>query len=648
MTLFLLGLALLMMAGGSAIAGARAWAGRVYTILAVAGCAIGAIDPARVLLTGASASLSIPAALPGGEWRLGIDVLSAVFLVLVLGVGAACAVFGSHDLARTSRRHGFTHLTFAALVAAIALVVAARSVVAFLGAWEVMAIASYLLIVTDHERPDARRAGLIYIVATHTATLALFAMFAIWAAPASDWSFATLAATSSSLDAGKVAAILLLALFGFGFKAGCVPLHFWLPPAHASAPSHVSALMSGIVIKTGIYGLLRVLLMLGGAPAWWGWLVFWIGIASAVLGVLWALAQHDVKRLLAYHSVENIGIIFIGIGVGVLGREHGLPGVAALGFVGGLLHTVNHALFKSLLFLGAGAVYRAAGTRNMEALGGLARRMPLTWLGFVVGAAAIIGVPPFNGFVSEWLVYQGMFAGADAQAPLRAALLGLPALALVGALALACFAKVAGVVFLGTPRSESAAGATEVGRGAHVPMFALALACIALGVVPRLGVDFVSGGALALTGPGASVPDSVLAATSTISLLAVGMLVGAAALWWVRGILRERHVVRRDVTWACGYDAVTPRMQYTASSFAAPLLSIFGKLSGVRVARSRRALHTEPIDLVLDAVAIPLWHSLHRIALRLHATHHGRLHLYLLYIMAALLAMLAYLSLAPR
>jgi hydrogenase-4 component B len=648
-TLFFAGLAVLLIGGVTAAVFERRTAGQTYQLLALGGLAAAAVSPARVLITRSPIAAEMPATLPGGSWHFGIDALSAVFLLVVLGVGAACVVFGTQDLARTQRRHGFTQLAFATLLAAIALVVAARGVVTFLAAWEVMAIASYVLIVTEHAHADVRRAGLIYLIATHTATLALFAMFAAWARSSPDWSFGALAAASASLDARVITAILLLSLFGFGFKAGCVPLHFWLPPAHAAAPSHVSALMSGIVIKTGIYGMLRVLLMLGGAPAWWGWLVFAIGVASGVLGVLWALAQHDLKRLLAYHSVENIGIIMMGIGVGVLGVAHGLPAVAAIGFAGGLLHTVNHALFKSLLFLGAGAVYRATGTRNMEAHGGLASRMPLTWLGFVVGAAAIIGIPPFNGFVSEWLVYQGMFTAADESEPLRLALIGIPFLALIGALALACFAKVAGVVFLGVPRTRASADAVETGRSGYLPLLLLALACIVLGLVPVLGIDLVSPAALELTGSTAAViPDSLTSGARTISLLAAITIGVTVALWGLRNLLIGRRVIRRDVTWACGYDVVTPRMQYTASSFAAPLLSVFGRLGGVRVARSVRSFHSHPIDLVLDGVAIPLWDALHRVALRLRATQHGRLHVYLLYVMAAVLALLAYLTLAPR
>jgi hydrogenase-4 component B len=650
--LLLAGLALIIAGGASAALVRRP--GRsvndiLYQTLVVAGCLIGAIGVARVLASGVPVSLTVASTLPGGDWAWGIDALSAVFLLTILSVGAACAVFGTYDLAQEQGSSRLPQLAFSGLLVAIALVIAARTVVTFLSAWEVMAISSYLLIVKHHEDAEVRRAGLLYLVTTHTATLALFAMFATWQPSSIDWSFDALGAASVSLEPGATTAILLLALLGFGFKAGFVPLHFWLPPAHAAAPSHVSALMSGVVIKTGIYGLLRVLLLLGGAPAWWGWLILGIGAVSGVLGVLWALAQHDVKRLLAYHSVENIGIILMGIGVGVLGVAHNTPAIALLGFAGGLLHTVNHALFKSVLFLGAGAVYRASGTRNLEELGGLARRMPLTWLAFVVGAAAIIGVPPFNGFVSEWLVYQGLFLTGQSEERLRLALLGIPALALIGALALACFAKVAGVVFLGLPRTLGAARASEVGSGATRPMLFLAAACILLGVVPALGIALTGAAAGTLAGlERAEFPDAAVSGAAAISILALIVLATSALVWWLRSLRPQAHNTRREVTWACGYDAVTPRMQYTGSSFAAPLLAIFGRFSGTRVQRSSAALHTHPFDLVLDGFALPLWRALHRAALRLRPIQQGRLHVYLLYVMAALLLLLGYLTFGSR
>jgi NADH:ubiquinone oxidoreductase subunit 5 (subunit L)/multisubunit Na+/H+ antiporter MnhA subunit len=370
-------------------------------------------------------------------------------------------------------------------------------------------------------------------------------------------------------------------------------------------------------------------------------------MASGVLGVLWALAQHDLKRLLAYHSVENIGIILMGLGVGVLGAAHDAPAVALLGFAGALLHTVNHALFKSLLFLGAGAVYRATGTRNLEALGGLARRMPLTWLGFIIGATAIVGLPPLNGFVSEWLVFQGLFATGQSRGALRLALLGVPTLALIGALALACFAKVAGVVFLGSPRSAAASAATEPGWGMLAPVLVLAGACGALGLFPPAGVALAGTAAGALAGSDGIAPPAMAGAWA-ISGLAAGLGVLAIGLWLVRAALLRHRTTRHEPTWGCGYPGVTPRMQYTASSFVSPLLSMFGWLSGVRVERSREGLRSRPVDLVLDGIALPLWNTLHRAALRLRPIQQGRLYVYLLYVVAALLALLSYLSVGFR
>jgi formate hydrogenlyase subunit 3/multisubunit Na+/H+ antiporter MnhD subunit len=413
----------------------------------------------------------------------------------------------------------------------------------------------------------------------------------------------------------------------------------------------VSALLSGVVIKTGIYGLLRVITMLGTPPAWWGWLVLTIGGASAVLGVLWALAQHDLKRLLAYHSVENIGIILMGVGIGALGAAHDRPLIAIIGYAAALLHTLNHALFKSLLFMGAGVVYRVTGTRDMEALGGLARQLPVTWLAFLVGATAIIGVPPLNGFVSEWLVYQGIFRAGQATDALRLASLGAPALALVGALALACFAKAAGVVFLGHPRTAVARDVREPGAAMLAPMLSLAAACILLGLFAPYGMaPALDVGALVARAPAASARDSfqLLQDATWIGVVGTVLLAAAIVLWLGRSVLLRRRIVRQAETWGCGFQGTTPRMQYTASSFAAPLLSAFGGWSGVRTQRTAASFATHPVDLVLDRLVVPAWRAIQRWALRLRPIQQGRLHAYLLYVMAALLALLAYVAVEGR
>lgn len=664
MTLFFVGLALLLTAAISAITFRRSRFGDgVFTTLVVAGAGVASVPAFRVFAYGESISERWTSGLPGGDWIIGIDPLSAIFLLVVLVVGAASAAYGTSYMRAIHRPSGssasevehpgraqYSHSLFALLLLALAVVVTAQSTMLFLCAWELMAIGSFLLIMTEHEHAEVRRAGLIYIVTTHTGTLLLFVMFALWASGTPDWSFASLAAPhAGSLHGGGL--LFLLALAGFGVKAGFVPLHFWLPPAHAAAPSHVSALMSGVVIKVGIYGILRVVMLAGPPPMWWGWAVMAIGVASAVLGVLWALAQHDVKRLLAYHSVENIGIILMGIGIGALGSAYGYPTLSILGYGAAVLHTVNHALFKALLFLSAGAVYRMTGTRNMEELGGLARRMPLTWLAFLVGSIAIIGVPPLNGFVSEWLVYQGLFRAAHETDGVRLALFAAPALALVGGLALACFAKAAGVMFLGRARSDRPLAAREVGPGYLLPMLALALACTAIGVVPGVIVPpfFATGAAIAgePLGPSNVALSAVLFDTQRVGLFAVGLLLVGAVIASLRALVLRLRPVRLDQTWACAYAGVTPRMQYTASSFAAPLISMFGHLSGVRESRGATLFHSTPTDLVLDSAVLPLWVRIQRTALRLRPMQQGRLSMYLLYIVAALLFLLAYLVIVP-
>ncbi len=290
------------------------------------------------------------------------------------------------------------------------LVLVARNAVLFLSAWELMAVSSFFLVTFEHERESVRSAGWIYLVATHLGTGFLLAFFILMGRETGSMNFDVWAAQGIHTQ-GLAGILFLMAVVGFGTKAGFMPFHVWLPEAHPAAPSHVSALMSGVMIKTGIYGLLRAFTFLGAPPLWWGWLFIGIGLSSGVLGVLFALAQHDLKRLLAYHSVENIGIIALGIGVGLLGQNTGSPALVALGFGGALLHVLNHALFKGLLFLGAGAVAHSAGTREIDRLGGLLKQMPWTAATFLIGAAAISGLPPLNGFVSEFLIFLGAFKG---------------------------------------------------------------------------------------------------------------------------------------------------------------------------------------------------------------------------------------------
>lgn len=644
---------LILAGGGAALTLSRrtALGHALFRVLVGGGCVIGA-GPAIAALAGVDLhDVRMTAGVPGGPWVFGLDALSGAFLLAIVTVGAACALYGIPYLSgdAAGRAVHRAHALVALLVAALVVVVTARAVMPFLIAWEAMTIASYLLIVFEHDRPAVRRAGLLYLVATHASTLALFALFALWGRDARDLTFAALMACAPSLPQGG-AAVLGLALIAFGIKAGVVPLHVWLPEAHAAAPSHVSALMSGVVIKMGIYGLMRVIALLATPPAWWGWLVLALGVISGVLGVVWALAQHDLKRLLAFHSVENIGIILVGLGAGALGLAYGAPTVAVLGFAGATLHTFNHALFKSLLFLGAGSVIRATGTRDLDQLGGLATRMPLIATTFLIGSAAIVGLPPLNGFVSEWLIYRSLLRSGVTMSGIRIAVLATGALALIGALALACFAKVVGVVFLGRARAATARVAHEAPRGMTWPIVALTGACVVIGVLPAMAVPpALRVGGLLTGGPAmafATAGDPAAAALTVYTLSVASGLVAAWVLW--TSLLGRSRLRAAAETWACGFARPTPRMQYTSSSFAAPLVAAFRAVAGVHTDRSARAFVTHAGDPVLDGLALPAWYGIRTAARWLRPLQRGRVSRSLLYVVAAMVVVLVYLMIAGR
>ncbi len=426
-------------------------------MLHVLGCAVG-VGAAALALAGETATARFLWPWPGGAATFALDRLSAFFLVPVFVVAGLGSVYGEGYWAEAEHPENGRKLRcfYGLATAALALVMVAGDAWVFLVGWEIVSLAGFFLVTTDQDDAAALRAGWIYLVSAHVSTLILFAMFALLRDATGGWLLAPSAALGSSSLLGP---ILLLALAGFGLKAGVIPLHVWLPEAHAAAPSHVSALLSGVVLKMGIYGLVRVLTMLPDYPTWLGLALIALGVTSGVLGVVLALAQHDLKRLLAYHSIENVGIILIGLGVGTLGVAQHRLDWAVLGFAGGLLHVWNHAAFKALLFYAAGAVIQATGTRQIDALGGLLRRLRFTGAAFLVGAVAICGLPPLNGFVSEWLIYLGSFralTGSGGGVGTLGAAAGAPALALIGALAVACFVKAFSAVFLGTPRSPHA------------------------------------------------------------------------------------------------------------------------------------------------------------------------------------------------
>lgn len=614
------------------------------------GAAGGMAAAVRVLTSTASWDFKNALAIGGQPVHLQLDPISALFLALLALIGAGGAVYGreywtdgAHPQSATRGR-----VWWSLLLLSLGSVLLTANGLHFLIGWEIFTVSAYFLVTLDRQRNEVRAAGWLYLTASHVAALCLFGFFALLAARTGSWEL------SSMRDRSDLAPLFWLALIGFGLKAGLFPLHIWLPSAHANAPSHVSAILSGVTIKIGIYGLVRFSGWLP-VPVAAGWVVAFLGVASAVLGVAFALGQHDLKRLLAYHSVENIGIILIGFGFALVASGQGNATWGRLALAGGLLHVWNHGLFKSLLFFAAGSVLHATGTREMSRLGGLWRAMPWTATLFGLGAAAISGLPPLNGFVSEWLVYLGLFdatmaRGTSAWAAIPAAIL----LAITGALALACFAKVCGVVFLGAPRSESAIHAHESGPAMRGTMLLLAIACVAIGLVPVAFWPAVLR-AVDTWNPvwaGVDVPVSLGYLTMVNILLACFCLISAGWLW--RRVRRER--LDRAVTWDCGYTTPTPRMQYTAGSFAGIITEWFAWILRPErhehrpetVLPAEAAFEEHTPETVLKEVVEPVARMVLRVSSAVRGLQRGRVQSYLLYLLLGLAALAVLVVLGGR
>ncbi len=599
----------------------------------------------RVLLGSPVEPLYLPALALGTPGLVILDPIGAWFLMPVLILSACGGWYGTRywdDPHGDPRR---LRLVFGITAAFLALLVCAAHAWVFLLAWEGMAISAFALVIAEDRLAETRRAAWVYLVSTHSGTLCLFGAFALLARATGHWELGALPGGFASTGTGT--AVFVLLLIGFGFKAGVMPLHIWLPLAHAAAPSHVSSLMSGVLIKMGILGLVRVVAWVPDPPLWWGMTLLVLGALSGILGVAFALGQHDLKRLLAYHSIENIGIILLGLGLGLVGKATGHSAVAALGFAGALLHVLNHSLFKGLLFLAAGSVVHATGTRDLEKMGGLGKAMPWTSAAFLAGSWAICGLPPLNGFVSEWFIYLGSFrAMALSRWPWSVGV--VTALALIGALALACFAKAFGTVFLGTSRSAAAAQAQESPWAMLVPMSVLAGACALIGVVPMALAPLLDS-VLALVDPGMPAL-SGLANLPLLTALALAIMVLAWLLGrWGRGATQPATGSLADLpTWDCGYGEPVPRAQYSASSFADGLVSGGQWFLRPRVhAATLRGLfpklaayESHVPDPVLDRLLDPVFRVARRGLLLLHPFQSGQLASYLLYVLLTLLFLL--------
>jgi formate hydrogenlyase subunit 3/multisubunit Na+/H+ antiporter MnhD subunit len=611
LALILICVALLLATGVGAVALRQDVTRRVYGASGVLAAIVLVLALAHLIAADQAATLVLPLGLPwiGAHFRL--DALAAFFLAVVnLGAAAASVYglgYGRHEQA-PARVLPF----FPAFLAGMNLVVLAADAFAFLLAWEFMSLTSWALVMAHHRQEGNAHAGYVYLIMASFGTFALLLAFGLLAGSGGGYAFETIRAAYRSPELAGV--VLALALLGAGSKAGLVPLHVWLPLAHPAAPSHVSALMSGVMTKVAVYGFVRIVFDLLGPPAWW-WsvVVLALGGATAVLGVLYALMQHDLKRLLAYHTVENIGIIFIGLGLALAFQANAMAWAAALALTAALFHVLNHSLFKSLLFFGSGAVLTATGERDMEHLGGLIHRMPLTALTFLVGCAAISALPPLNGFVSEWLTFQAILVSPDLpQWSLKFLVPAVGAmLALSAALAAACFVKAFGITFLGRPRTPAAEHAHEVDRCSLAAMSGFAGLCVFAGVFPGLIVDALAPVVASLTDARMPVQTGIAWLTlvpitperssynGLLVLVFIAFSAGAAAYAIHR--LASRALRRAD-PWDCGFPDPSPVTQYTAGSFAQPIRRVYGTL----VFRAR-----EEVDMPQPGELRPAWLQVH-------------------------------------
>jgi len=627
-----------------------------------------------LLLSRRSLDIILPWSVFGTSLQFRLDPLAAFFITVISIFSLAVSVYSYSYVSGYIGKHnvGVLGLFYNLFILAMMALVASGNSFMFLFFWEIMSLVSYFLVVFEHQDSQVRRAGFIYIVMTHIGTAFIAIAFLLLYKETGSFNFVDYPSLAQNLSPTLKTAVFILATLGFGTKAGIVPLHIWLPKAHPAAPSNVSALMSGVMLKTAIYGFIRIAIdALGIGPVWWGGLILIIGAVSAVLGVMYALMEHDIKRLLAYHSVENIGIILMGIGIALIFISYGYPDLALIGLAAGLFHTLNHAIFKGLLFLGAGAVHYATHTRNIEEMGGLLKRMPWTGFFFLIGAISISGIPPFNGFASEWLTYQGLLALGSAHLGVTMNILGPflgAALALTGALAAACFVKAFGIMFLAIPRSREAEEAKEVPRTMLVGMGFLALLCFGFGVLPFIVINLLSpvtaslvgvetipllGGYRWLAVPSVMEQGSTVGSTSLSPLLILAVLVlSVMVVYLLMNKFGKFREARSEETWNCG-TALTPQMEYTATSFSNPIRVMFRAIFQPSretkiefVLKPYFARHIKSKGAIKpffeDALYRPLLKFFLKLADKVTALQSGSIHLYLGYIFATLVILLIF------
>lgn len=646
-TIYLLAAAALMAFSGvpGLVLHRPVWGQRIAAFFVVVASFLGESAVIALLSGSPGATYQIDWPLPFGPALLSVDLLSIIFLLPLFLVAGCVSVYSvAYWPAREHSSAGKLTLFLGIFAAAMVIVVMARHSVLFLMAWEVMALSAYFLLTAEQQSSEVQRVGTVYLIATHTGTMALFAMFSLLRTTIGTFTFPLLHSLSQTVPVASV--IIITALIGFGGKAGLMPLHFWLPGAHANAPSHVSAMMSGVMLKMGVYGILRTLSFFDTLPVWVGWLILLLGAWSALNGIALAAGQRDLKRLLACSSIENVGIIFIGIGLAIVGLQLHAPYLVVCGLFGAFIHIINHGLFKSLLFLGSGVLIHAAGTREIDRMGGLARRMPVTSPLFLVGSLAICGLPPLNGFVGELFLYVGAITDGIV-APLPLAALVAPVLALIGGLAVITFVKLYGIIFLGAPRSAAAAHSHEASATMTAPMVLLAAGCLVAGMAPVLlvrlvtpAVGFYGNLAAPVIAQVTSQVPLVPLTIANILLVSLVLVIGTAYLFRLRRLPRSQ-----GTTWSCAYIEPTPRMQYTGTSFSEMVVNLLGTIVAPNRRRPVLAAAFPPAgarfqytvtETVLDRILTPIFQWVGLAFSYLRRVQHGQLHIYVLYIFTTL------------
>ncbi len=641
-------------------------------LLAAIASLLGAAGGIWVVGAGITSKLILPVGLPDLPFHLRLDPLAGFFITVICLLSLFVSLYSIGYVKGYLGKRPVTSLVvfYGLFLAGMLMVVLADDALFFLVSWEVMAAASYFLVMFEDELIENRRAAFLYMIVAHVGAIAILLSFGIMAGLTtgfesfSGYTFDAMRQAEFPLQWATAA--FLLAFFGFAAKAGVVPLHVWLPEAHPVAPSNVSALMSGVMLKTAIYGIVRVSFdLLGGFPWWWGAIVLIFGLISAVMGVLYALMQHDLKRLLAYHSVENIGIILIGIGLSMIFTSYNMPLLAALALIAGLYHTMNHALFKGLLFMGAGAVLHATHERNMEEMGGLIHRMPWTAALFLVGCVSISALPPFNGFVSEWLTFQAFLLSPALPGPLLKLLipLGAALLALTGALAAACFVKAFGVTFLGHWRGSRNPRVQEAGPTMRLGMILAALMCLFLGILPTAIIEWMDilteqlvGDKIGTTAGAFGwmwlTPIASERASYSGSTVFLGILAVVAVVYLLLHV--KPSAIHRVPIWDCGFAKINQRMQYNAASFSMPIRRIFGFLFNIKeqVKLTPRGVHPAfPMRLnyylrIRDRfwgwLYKPVVETSFRLSRRVGRLQQGRIQAYLIYSFITIIVLLVF------